>query len=52
MPKMAGNLGFLMRRTVEVCQRNGNQPPNPFLQLLWLIYLRDKVKKLDFSGQV
>jgi hypothetical protein len=52
MPKIAEKLGFSMRRTVEVRQRNDNQPPNPFLQLLWLIYLRDKIKKLYFSGQV
>jgi len=34
MPKIAENLGFLMRRTVDVCQRNGNQPPNPFFAIV------------------
>jgi len=34
MPKIAGNLGFLMRRTVEVRQRNGNQPPNPLFAII------------------
>lgn len=30
MPKIAKKLNFLMRRTVEVHQRNNNQPPNSF----------------------
>jgi len=34
MPKIAENLEFLMRRTVEVRQRNGNQPPNPFFVII------------------